>query len=1047
MIINNLISMSVRSTAFVALLLTVLLGQPVFAQSDTTLVNGIVFNPKGEVLPGVLIRIGDKVSSPSDEQGAFTFQLEPGIWDVAVQAPGSDWVAVTRLDTAGAESIELLINFTPTGIVLDVEGARLKSDNPQATDIQAEPGQVILPPGTLKGTVVGVEDGKPVEGARVLIRGLADELVTDKKGRFTLTLPGGPYDISILHRSFTTLNKRGFKIEPEQEKKEKFELTPSGMELDEFTISAPRIEGQTTALVEERKNSNAAMDLIGAEQFSKSGDSSAASALRRVVGLTLVDGKYIFVRGMGDRYSSVRLNGSSLPSPESQKRVVPLDMFPTSVIESIVVQKTFAADMPADFGGGTVMLRTRTFPSDFSFDVSLSTGYDSETYRLDGLRYPGGSRDWLGMDDGTRALSPELQAATDGKELSKKDRFGRGNYTAEELEVIGESLNNNYRVLPLADENPKMGIEVEVGDGFEIGDVAFGYRLTLMYSNETQSRFQTLKSYAIEDGALVAKDDYELLKTVNGINLGGFFTTGVEIGDEHEIKFTSFINRLTDNTTRLKSGWYDDYATDIQQTLLSFEERQLGFYQLVGEHSLPGIEGWELSWMYAYSTADRNEPDRRQYRYDLSSEGNFLMSDRPEGNNRSWSEVFDKNHDASFLMTIPVEFNEEFIPKVKLGAALSRKNRVFDMRRFKYFNSSPDPALTILEPDELFVPENIGTDGFQLVELTRPTDNYAGHHYITSGFLAADLPIFDWALVTAGVRIEKSDMFVETFELFGDEIVPTTLNDLDILPAFAATWFLNEDMQVRAGVGKTVNRPNLRELSPQAFDNDESGFTETGNPDIISAGILNVDLRWEWYLNMDEWLTIGGFYKSFSNPIEDVEVPGATPQKTFLNMLGATNFGIEIEGRKSLDFVSKYLRDVYFTANAAFIQSQISIDTDGETVIDVTNPERKLQGQSPYMLNVQLEYDNPDIGTMVALLYNSYGARITTAGATGQPDQFEETAHLLDLVFSQKLGGGFKFKAKGQNLLNAKIAETKDGNDVKTTHKGVAVSMGLSYSY
>ncbi|MFB6375339.1 MAG: carboxypeptidase regulatory-like domain-containing protein, partial [Bradymonadaceae bacterium] len=396
--------------------------------------HGVVFGPSDELpLQGATVEIDGDQRATTNADGAFRVSLAPGNHRLRLIPPGREGVDVDAVETVAGQTTEVIVEFRadgPAAVDVAAPGGKKPSDAQRSSDESEPTGE----PGTLTGTVTSREDGSPVAGAQVIVRGADGETKTDEKGRFRLELPSGNWDVSVVHAQYSTGTKRDIAVKSNETTEVTWELTPAAVRLSAHTVTIPKIEGGTIAMTEKRKESTAATDVIGAEEMSKSGDSTAAGALKQVTGLTVVGGKYVYVRGLGSRYASSLLNGSTLPSPEPEKRVVPLDLFPTSMLQSVTVQKTYTPDMPGGFGGGVVRMKTREYPDEFTLELGLSTGGNTRTTFQKGLGYQGGSTDWLGVDDGTRALPSKLERATEDKALSKKDRFGRGNFTAEEIE-------------------------------------------------------------------------------------------------------------------------------------------------------------------------------------------------------------------------------------------------------------------------------------------------------------------------------------------------------------------------------------------------------------------------------------------------------------------------------------------------------------------------------------------------------------------------------------------------------------------------------------
>ncbi|QDG51189.1 hypothetical protein FIV42_10695 [Persicimonas caeni] len=1000
----------------------------------------VVFGPpNGLPVEGAEVEVGDQTLE-TNKDGAAWLNVAPGTYTLSISHESMASARIDDVEVARGEGAEVVVEVRADGeVIADVETVELGKGRQAA---EAQQPENTGPPGTLSGTVVSFEGQTPIEGARVFVRGLAEEAKTDKNGRFTMQVPSGTWDLSVIHPEYSTASETGVEVAAEGEADVTIAMTPASVRLAAFKVTIPRIEGGTISLLEERKETSQVADVIGAEQFSKSGDSDAASALSRVTGLTVVGGKYVYVRGLGERYSSSLLNGSSLPSPDPERRVVPLDLFPTSILDSVVVQKTYSADMPGGFGGGVVRMRTRSFPSDFSAGVELSLGANTMTTFQDGLAYQGGGLDWLGFDDGTRALPEKVRRAAAQSPLKRGGTFSDNGFSPRELEAIGEAMPNHYSTRSET-VMPGLGISADLGDTVELFDADAGYRIALSYDNDHDVNRYNKTYFLNADQTIVNQYDFD--ERIDEVVLSAMLAGGLQFDEGNMIELTSMISRLTDNETQVYQGYYDDIGDDIRMTRLRWLERQLMFHQLRGEHKVEDWNDIEIDWRYAYGQARRDEPDRRDYRYDWNPRVNdWVLSNRPDGNVRLYSDLVDNSHDLGASVTIPFDVWSSLEAKVKTGADFLYKDRAVSTRRFS-FKAEPPPSEQerTQSPEELINDGTIGPDGYEILETTRPTDNYTAAHIIVAPYLLTELPLTETFEIAAGVRLEQSTQTVTTQQLFTNEVDESTLDRLDVLPSLSTTWKFVDDMQLRGAVARTVNRPDFRELSPACFASVVGGRQVCGNPNLERATITHFDARWEWYPSRGESVSVGAFLKLFEAPIEIVLEPGTPPQETYSNAEGATNYGVEFDARKNLDVLSDAFRDFYIAGNVALIASQVDI---GENDV-LTNTERALQGQSPFVVNMQFGYDNADLGTSATLLYNVFGQRIISVGARGRPDTYEEPSHVVDFVYSQRLSDHFKLGFKAKNLLDLDQPETVGTRQALRQFEGRSFSAKIAWEY
>lgn len=1010
------------------------------------LVQVYAFKADGRPARGLVVVLDGRPKT-TDVLGAASFVAEAGVSKLRVQ--GTRAGLEVEVPVAKDVVTEVILRLSETGkaSLVDMEAPGELVDKRGEDTIVKEQKT-----GVLEGHVLD-EKRRPVSAAKVFVRGVSTTAQTDGQGRFTLRLPVGARTISVIHPDFATETRRGIIIKEAAPASVTLELTSAALMLDAVSISGYAIEGGLARLLEERQQDSQVSDVIGAEQISKSGDSNAASALRRVTGLSVVGGRYVYVRGMGERYSSTLLNNATLPSPEPQRRVVPLSLFPVDIIESVKVQKTYSADRPGEFGGGTVEVRTRAVPKQAFFKFGASIGANSETTHKRGLTYRGGRADALGIDDGTRELPLVVRGATAGRALMLRDILSNDGFTAQQLEFLGESVPNVWQAQPKTIP-VDFGLKTSFGDRAEIGGAPVGALVAVNYSNSYRTVEKELRAFSIGgNNQLTPLVDYDSVTTTNTVNFGAILSAGVELGKDEQLRLTSLLVRTTRNRTQVYQGFLADDGSNIQVTSLDFVQEMLISNQLSGEHKLWGDIGFD--WRYAYSAAFRDQPDFRRHRYDLDqARGLYLLSNRPEGNQRIYSELRDNNHDVGAQLTVPLE-KVSVVRAVKVGGNYVYRDRESETRRFKFLNRgarSQDPDVLALPVEQVFAPENIGADGFSFEEITRATDSYEAEQTITAAFAVLDLDLTEALELSAGLRVERSKQQVTTFNLFdrGQSPIVADLDTLDTLPSINLTYRLDESMLIRAAYSQTVSRPDFRELSEAPFDLIIGTGVFIGNSRLDRALIQNYDLRWEWYFSAEESVSVGLFYKQLDDPIETVIRGGSNRTLSLENAPQGRNLGIELELRKQFGFLGAALggsedlaNRFYFSGNFALIDSQVELANTGIQ----TEKKRPLQGQSEYVVNASLGYDDPEARLSFALLYNVAGERIAGIGALGLPDIIERPFHRLDLTASWGVYEYLTLSIKLQNLLDSRVVFEQDGQETESYRPGQSGSLGLTLSF
>lgn len=996
-----------------------------------------VFGPDGKPRQGIAVRSGPATGT-TDASGVARLSLPAGRHPVTIEVAGQPAGRAT-IDVGSGGVTEVIVRLGAPGerARVDVEGG------PGGPAVKPD-GNRTRAPGTVSGRIVDEKGLKPISGARIFVRGSSESARTDPEGRFTVKVLSGSVILAVIHPEYATETVSGIDVPENGAASVEVKMTPSAAELEAEVVRVLRLEGTLEVVQAERRETKSVMEIISAEQISKSGDSDAASALKRVTGLTVVGGRYVYVRGMGERYSSSLLNGSTLPSPEPERRAVPLDLFPVDMVESVVVQKSYSPELPGEFGGGLVQIRTRGIPDKFFVSTGLSLGYTGGTTFRKGLTYKGGGRDWLGVDDGSRDLPGSVESAS--------PPIGLGLYSDAQLEAFGEAMTRVYSS-KRKEVPPDLSFNVAVGSRHEVAGGPLGWSVGLIYDIGYQTVKEEIREFLNAGGGqLSPRFDYDSESLTQNIKLGAVATAAWEPAPDHRLQVTSLLVRNTKNTTQFYQGFYRDDGVDIRVTKLGWVEEMLWTNQLSGKHALyrdlVGKEDFELEWRYAYSLADRSEPDRRETRYDFDTGvGAFVLSDHPAGNERLFNELNDTIQDFGLGFSFPFNVGEDRPAKVRAGINYLSRERESDTRRFHFAFVGPDssdPAVTSLPAEQAFSPPFIGANGFRFEEVTLNTDSYSAEHSILSAYAVLDFPIGPDLDLSGGFRVESSDQEVLTFDPFdAASAIVADLVSTDLFPALNATWRFREQMQLRGGFSRTVSRPDFRDLSEAIVNTVVGGAVFRGNSQLEQCTIDHFDLRWEWFPSEEEVFSVGLFYKGLTNPIETTRLGGATPTVTLQNAKSGTNFGLELEARKRLTFIASELSEFYVGGNIAFIRSEVELEAAGIA----TETERPLQGQSPFVLNIALGYDARESRISAALLYNVSGRRISETGTFGLPDVYEQPFQRLDFVASWGVTENLSISFKAQNLFDDNVHFTQSGQTTNKFQLGRSFSISVSLKF
>jgi outer membrane receptor protein involved in Fe transport len=1023
-------------------------------ESDSSANLSLLVFEQGRPVEGLTVRFGDRVGR-TDGNGAWRAEL-PAIQDRLTLVDVAQPLTALPLTLRPGEIIQIIVTLRgeQRRAYVSIES----SHSVEATGLQPEAGREPTDPdrgqGILTGRVVSSEDGSPVADARIFVSGTPVEARTDEDGVYRVELSAGEYSISVLQSEFATRTVENVPVRRDEETQRDFELPPAGLELAEFVVVEPFIEGSLSSVIDEQRSVAGVTNVIGAEQFSRSGDSDAGSALSRVTGLTLVGGEFVYIRGLGERYSSTLLNGANVPSPDPTRKVVPLDLFPTGVIESILVQKSYSPEMPGDFGGGAVEIRTRGIPEESFFNLGFSIGARDGSTGEKGLTYRGGDYDFLGIDDGTRELPDLVRDATeDNTPIVAQNPFLPDGIPPDELEELGESFPVIYDARPTR-LGPDLGLSFEGGQLFELGSGwNMGYTAAVLWDDSKQTRVEERRSFIpLGDGSLRPNDDYEIDRTRRNIQLSGFLTAGLQYQDLHRLDVTSMILRQTEDEVSVQEGFNLDEDGIIRITELEWEERQLISNQVRGEHQFPALADLRLDWDYSESRANRYVPDQRRYRYDPDSVADFIFSRRSDNNVRRFSDLDDKAVDWGSDLNLPLAFGS-LETTVSAGYRRLDKSRESSIRRFQFggVNTLTQDQRRSPSLEEILNPDTIRPRGVVLNETTRDTDNYSAALDVEAYYANLDLTFFERIRLAAGARVEQWDQQVTTFSIADPNAAPVVaeLAEEDVLPAAALTWFVTERQQLRASFAETIIRPDFKELSPAPFTDPVLNREVVGNPELRPSGVTHYDLRWEFYPSPDEVVSLGIFYKLIDRPIELTVQSGVEQRLSFANAVEAENFGIEFEARKQLGFLAErwprlgWLDRFFVAGNLSWIESEITIDELGI----LTSDSRALQGQSPYIINFQLGYDDEDRGLAATLQFNQVGPRIAEVGVLGAPDKEEAPAAQLDVILQYRWRPWAGLKLKLGNLLDAGFEVTQGDEVTQSYSVGRTVSLGVDIEF
>ncbi len=900
--------------------------------------------------------------------------------------------------------------------------------------------------GSIQGVVIDKKTKETIIGANVVIAGTTTGKSTDLSGKFIIEkLKPGIYHLVVSFISYTNFEIKNVKVEANKVITLNIEIEEKITSLQGVTITERRKTDSELSVMSSIKNSNLVVSGISSQQIAKSQDKDASEVIRRVPGITIVDGRFVVVRGLIERYNTVWLNNATTPSSESDVRAFSFDVIPSNMIDRIMIYKTPAPELPADFAGAAIQIFTKNIPEKNSFTIAYTAGMQQGTTFSDFYRYKGGKTDWLGYDDGSRSL-PSQFPTTD--ELNKLGDF-TGNPTQietqkNEITRIGRTFNKTWTADQLTAPNDN-SLSIGITKKFNLGKIEISNITSLSYSN-TFDNNEINKSGYISYDTIKDKPQYSYdfmdEEYVNSVKIGGLFNWSFLLNKNNIIELRNLFNQNGSTKTILRSGKEYYFSADgipIKATELSYTSRMTYSGQMGGQHKLNDSHT-QLDWTLGYAYANKNQPDsRRTYAtfYDGGSDitdpnyGKFALAISKDANADLNGRLFkDMNENilTGSVNLVQKIFIKDFQPELKIGFYVESKKRVFNARNIGFtMAKSSTFNLDLFQPLNLIYQySNINyTNGLRVDEKTNMSDSYEAENKLFAAYIAVKLPITALLNVYTGVRIEKNKQLLSGFSNKTNKAVEIINDTLNFFPSVNATYTFTEKSLIRFAYGLTINRPEFREVAPYAYYDFELKSTVYGNDSLKNAYIQNFDLRYEWYPSLNEMITIGAFYKYFKNPIEASLYPSSGAggwDYLFVNTESSSSMGAEIDMRKSFktlgnkDNFIRNLRNITLTFNASYIYSKIITKE-----VYVRDKERPMQGQSPFIVNTGIYYQSDSLGLMVSLMYNVIGKRIMFVGNPGSPHIYEMPFNLVDLTISKTMGKHFIAKFGIKNLLDDKI--------------------------
>ncbi|KAA3609630.1 MAG: TonB-dependent receptor [Calditrichaeota bacterium] len=952
--------------------------------------------------------------------------------------------------------------------------------------IIALPGSIFAQKGMVTGQVIDAETSDPLPGANVVVVGTNVGTAANIDGYFTLNLAPGTYDILCSMIGYEKQIELQVIVNTNISKEISFRLKMETIEGEEVVVEAQVERDNSAILLRDRKKAEAVSDAISAEDMSQSGAGDAAAAMKKVTGASVVDGKYVYIRGLGDRYAATTLNGAELPSADPDKQSFQLDLIPSNMLNNINTIKTFTPDKPGTFTGGLVDVTTKNYPQKLTIQMSTSSGYNSVTTGNDNFIQPNsGGHDWLAMDDGSREL-PSIFGSSPAEIPTPRDveNLEQALY----LDEASKSFSNV--MMPIASSagiNSSMGFSLGNTLFFDeaqnhsigfFGSLKWGQQYSF-YENGETGRFKLVGD--LEDvEALTPEFTGEDKKGTRDISWGSIANLAYKNNTFGHIKFSYMRTQSAESMARYLEGYRASDRTSSASTrtfetrVLSWTERGLNSYQLEGDHKVSSVLNMNIDWQVALAENDQIEPDQRYFFniYDINEDGEYLYGNdlaNSQSPQRYYRDLNEKTRSGQFNLNFPFKQWNGFDAKFKTGFSGKSITRSYDQRRFEYDTSNLSYRQYGPDVDTYFaqvgIVDSVSSSryrrwyGLTINEKINPSNFFDGDADVTAAYAMIDLPLTSKLRFIGGARIEKSLMNSRTEN---PDDGAGNLKNTDVLPSINFIYAPQDNMNLRIAATQTVARPTFRELAPYQSFEFVGDFIYRGNTELSRTLIQNYDIRWEWFQNPGEVLAVSGFFKNFNDPLEPFLDPrgasGDDALQSIQNVDNARVLGVELEAKKALGFINSNLKNFHLGTNLSIVGSEVDIPqaeleeirAQGDPNAESTRP---FTGQSPYLLNVNMVYKSFSHNNSAGLFYNVFGDRLYLVATAATPDIYERAYGTLDFKGTLGITRNINLSLTAKNLLNrARVFSYQLENDqvneefiYQKYKRGTTIGISLDY--
>jgi outer membrane receptor protein involved in Fe transport len=924
---------------------------------------------------------------------------------------------------------------------------------------------------SLSGKITDSKTNEALFGAKVILQGLGKGAVADGDGNYSLKgLSAGTYILEVRNETYNNLILTEIKLKENENLVLNIPLDKVVLEFGPVTVKAKVNRESTTEILRLQRNSATVVDGITSETFKKTPDSKASDVLKRISGASVQDNKFVVVRGLSDRYNFALINGAPLPSSESDRKAFSFDVFPSNMLDNLVIIKTATPDLPGEFAGGVIDINT-TEPKENDFQsIQIGSSYNLITTFKDFKTYDGSKTDFLGFSSSSRALPSCLPSTEEFNNLSALQK-------AEYAQLIPNSWGAYSRVAL-----PNLNLQYTIGKTIKLADERnFGYVFAYNYQSNMSFNKVTRREFEESAAGVITKNELKDSAFTQSVLNSAMFNMKFKLNKNNFLQLKTLYSLSSDDKVNIRNGKRDMDVESVlseKSTNIWYTQNKLISSQFLGNHEFKNK--MKFKWIAGISDVKREIPFLRRTVYQQSDTAlPFAAVIQPNdistlgAGNMFWSLLNEKIVSAKYDLSIPLELLNTKT-ELKIGGMHQYRTRSFESRNLGFSRYNPAGSLNFndqllsLPEDQIFSNSNLGLmadgqGGFKLEEGTNVDDSYQAFSFLNAAYAMFDTKIAEKLRIVGGARIESYRQNFKYIE-FGSNLqqnIDTIV--VDILPSVNLIYSLTNKVNFRLSASKTVSRPEFRELAPFSFYNFLNDNLTSGDPTLKRASINNYDARFEFFPGAGQIFSVSAFYKQFTNPIELILRTGTsgTPELYYDNVGNTKNYGAEFEYRMNLGFLNSkdstsFLKDITLYANASIIRSSVDLSMYAGQA-EYTNSARPLQGQSPYIINAGIYYSAPkDVN--FSLSYNLVGQRIAIAGSIQEPSVWENGRNVIDFQISKMFKKKLELKLNVKDLLAQDLIYFQDINKNKKYDKGTdsawqeitfgqTVSMSLKYNF